>query len=79
MQAHNFVSDEILRMDPEEGIDMINCALKICRLYRDNFFTKKAGLAAYFRDKPVVPWDFKSSLVFSRVDRFISQLQMIAV
>lgn len=66
-------------MEADEGMEKLNCTLKVCFLYRDTFFTKKEGLAAYFKDKPVVAWNFAPSLIFSRVDRFISQLQMIIV
>lgn len=66
-------------MEPDEGLEKLADALKVCCLYRDIFFTKKAGLQAYFKDRPVVEWDFKPSLIFSRIDRFIDQLKMIEV
>jgi len=73
------VSEEILRMEPDEGLEKVNISLKVCSLYRDTFFVKKKDLAVYFKEKPVVPWNFAPSLIFSRLDRFIKQLQMIVV
>lgn len=66
-------------MEPDEGLEKLEDALKVCCLYRDTFFAKKHSLNPYFKEKPVVEWDFKPSLIFSRVDRFIDQLKMIKV
>ena len=66
-------------MEPDEGLEKVNMTLKICSLYRDTFFIKKKELVVYFKEKPVVPWNFAPSLIFSRLDRFISQLRMIVV
>ena len=66
-------------MEPDEGLEKVADALKICCLYRDTFFVKKSGLQPYFKDKPVVEWNFQASLIFSRLDRFIDQLKLIEV
>ncbi len=66
-------------MEPDEGLEKVNITLKVCSLYRDLFFIKKKELTVYFKEKPVVQWDFAPSLIFSRLDRFISQLRMIVV
>ena len=73
------MTEEILRMEPDEGLEKIAEALKICHLYRNLYFTKRAGLQAYFKEKAVVEWDFQPSLIFSRLDSFINQLKMIEV
>jgi dynein heavy chain len=66
-------------MEPDEGLEKVADALKICCLFRDTFFVKKAGLQPYFKDKPIVEWEFQSSLIFSRMDRFVDQLRLIEV
>ena len=66
-------------MEPDEGLEKLADALKICHLYRDMYFTKRSGLQPYFKEKAVIEWDFQPSLIFSRLDRFISQLNMMEV
>lgn len=66
-------------MEPDEGLEKLANCIKICSLYRDMYFKKRAELQKYFKDKPVVEWQFQPSLIFSRVDRFIEQLKMIEV
>lgn len=66
-------------MEPDEGLEKLAGAIKVCCLYRDTYFTKKSALRPYFKDKPVVEWEFQSNLVFSRIDRLIDQLKLIEV
>lgn len=66
-------------MEPDEGLEKVADALKICCLYRDTFFVKKSSLQPYFKDKQVVEWNFQASLIFTRLDRFIDQLKLIEV
>ena len=68
-----------MRMEPDEGLEKLEDALKVCHLYRNLYFDKKVELAKYFKEKRVIEWDFDSKLIFSRLDRFISQLKMIEV
>ncbi len=74
-----FVTEEILRFDPDEGLDKIAVALSVLDLYRKTFNEKKNGLATYFKDSPVVEWDFPPEFVFSRIDNLVSRLKMIEV
>lgn len=66
-------------MEPDEGLEKLQTAFHICAKYRENYEDRKAHLAEYFKDKPVVEWDFESSLVFARVDRLTGQLKLIEV
>lgn len=66
-------------MDPDEGLEKIGDALKLMDLYRKTFNEKKNGLITYFKDSPVVEWDFPPEFVFSRIDNLISRLRMIEV
>lgn len=74
-----FVTEEILRFDPDEGLDKIAVALSVLDLYRKTFNEKKNGLVTYFKDSPVVEWDFPPEFVFSRIDNLVSRLKMIEV
>ena len=66
-------------MEPDEGLEKLVDALKVCNLYKQTYFDKKSQLSQYFKDTPVVEWDFKPSLVFARLDRFIGHLKQVAV
>ena len=66
-------------MEPDEGLEKLRLAFHICGKYRENYEDRKAHLADYFKDQPVVEWDFESSLVFARVDRLTGQLRLIKV
>ena len=66
-------------MEPDEGLERLADALKICGLFKNLFFEKKAQLSKYFKEQPVVEWDFKSSLVFARMDVFTNQMKLIEV
>lgn len=79
LQTCTFVSEEILGFEPDEGLEKIADAIKIMDLYRKTFNEKKNGLARYFKDAPVVEWDFPPEFVFSRIDNVVSRLKMIKV
>ena len=78
-QIHTFVSEEILRMEPDEGLEKLRSALKICDCYRDTYQDRRTHLSEYFKEGPVVEWDFQPSLVFARMDRMANQLKIIQV
>ena len=79
LQTHNFVSEEIIRMEPDEGLEKLGDALKICAHFKKLYFEKKSQLSVYFKEQPVVEWNFKSSLIFTRMDLFINQMRLIEV
>ena len=79
MQTNNFVSEEIIRMEPDDGLERLADALKICGWFKHLFFEKRAQLSKYFKEEPIVEWDFKSNLIFARMDVFISQMKLIEV
>ena len=66
-------------MEPDDGLERLADALKICGQFKRLFFEKKSQLSTYFKDKPTVEWDFKSSLIFARMDVFTSQMKLIEV
>ena len=66
-------------MEPDEGLEKLQLAFRVCGKYRENYEDRRAHLADYFKEEPVVEWDFEPSLVFARVDRFTHQLKLIEV
>lgn len=75
------MTDEILHVEPEEGIEKLQDALKVCRTYKTSFADRREALPSYFKDPevPLVEWSFQPTLVFSRLDRFLEQLTTIEV
>ena len=66
-------------MEPDEGLEKLVDALKVCRLFKSLYFEKKGQLSKYFKEEPVVEWEFKSSLIFTRMDMLIHQMTLIEV
>ena len=66
-------------MEPDEGLEKVGDALKICAHFKKLYFEKKSQLSVYFKEQPVVEWNFKSSLIFTRMDMFINQMRLIEV
>ncbi|XP_064397591.1 dynein beta chain, ciliary-like isoform X3 [Halichondria panicea] len=77
--TRGYVTEEILHVDPEEGIDRLQDALKVCLSYKSSFSQRKNMLPTYFKDPevPLVEWSFQPDLVFSRLDGFVQQLYTI--
>ncbi len=66
-------------MEPEEGIEKVLDALKTCRLYKEMYYSHKDNLKTYFKDEPVVEWQFEANLIFSRIDQLSNKLETIDV
>ena len=66
-------------MEPDEGLEKLQLAFRVCDKYRENYEDRRARLADYFKDDPVVEWDFETGLVFARIDRLTGQLKLIEV
>ncbi len=81
VQSRAYVSDEILHTEPEDGIEKLQDAIKICLSYKNSFVQRKEMLPTYFKNPevPLVEWSFQSELIFSRLDRFIARLHTIVV
>jgi len=73
--------DEVLKLEPEEGLDKVTEAIKTCNHYKKVYFTKKDNISTYFKnpDIPSVPWGFGPDLIFSRLDNFVGRLSTIEV
>ena len=81
LQTRGYVTDEILHIEPEEGIEKLQEAIKVCLSYKSSFSERRGMLATYFKDPevPLVEWSFQPSLIFSKLDRFLEQLDVIDV
>ena len=66
-------------MEPDEGLEKMKLALKLCAYFKSLYFEKRGQLCSYFKEQPVVEWNFKSSLIFTRMDMFINQMKLIEV
>ena len=66
-------------MEPDEGLEKIQDALKVCREYKKLFMEKRQGIAVYFKEGPPVEWNFQSDLIFQRFDKFVLQVETINV
>ncbi len=68
-------------MEPEEGLDKVIEAIRVCSYYKKVYFTKKDNISSYFKDPevPVVQWSFGPELIFARLNNFIKRLTTIEV
>ena len=77
LQTKTYVSDEILRMEPDEALEKLADAEKMCRVFVDVYNDRRKNLAIYFKDGPVAEWDFQSSIVFTRFDKFMAKIRQL--
>ena len=77
LQTKTYVSDEILRMEPDEALEKLADAEKMCKVFVDVYNDRRKNLATYFKDGPVVDWDFQSNIVFTRFDKFMAQIRQL--
>ena len=80
-QTRGYVTDEILHNEPEEGLEKLQDAMKVCRSYKVSYTDRRDMLSTYFKDPevPMVEWSFQPAIVFSRLDMFLQQLATIEV
>ena len=80
-QTRGYVTDEILHNEPEEGLEKLQDAMKVCRSYKVSYTDRRDMLSTYFKDPevPMVEWSFQPAIIFSRLDMFIQQLATIEV
>lgn len=79
MQTKTYVSDEILRMEPDEALEKLADAEKMCKVFVNVYNERRKNLATYFKDGPVVEWDFQSTIVFTRFDKFLEKISQLQV
>ena len=77
MQTKTYVSDEILRMEPDEALEKLADTEKMCKMFVNVYDDRRKNLATYFKDGPVVEWDFQSTIVFTRFDKFMAKIRQL--
>lgn len=78
-QGHNYVTEEILKMEAEEGLEKIHDTLKICDLFVTSYFDHKNKMSYYFKEKTVLEWRFEPAMIFCNLNKFVNQLKIIQV
>ena len=66
-------------MEPDEALEKLADATKMCKVFVNVFNDRRKNLASYFKEGAVVEWDFQSSIVFTRFDKFMSKLKQLQV
>ena len=47
MQTQGYVSEEILHMEPEEGLEKVQDALHVCQSYQATYHDRRTNLGQY--------------------------------
>jgi len=66
-------------MEPDEALEKLADAEKMCKVFVDVYNDRRKNLSTYFKDGPVVEWDFQSSIVFTRFDKFTTKIKQLQV
>ena len=66
-------------MEPEEGLEKVQDALRVCQNYQATYHDRRTNMGQYFKESPPVEWQFQTSLAFARLDSFMGQLTNIQV
>ncbi|XP_062322712.1 dynein axonemal heavy chain 11 isoform X2 [Osmerus eperlanus] len=71
-QATDYLAPEqLLREDTEEGLEKVRAAMKVFRCFRHCYQAQREKLCCQVTH---ALWDFPSSIVFGRFDRFLNRL-----
>ena len=68
-------------MEAEEALEKLGVAESVCHAYQDTFFEHRRKLPSYTdsNGSPAPEWNFDPLLVFSRLQRFLQQIDTIRV
>jgi dynein heavy chain len=73
-------TEDILRVEPEEGLERVEDSIKVCNSFMESYHTKKGDIASHFKEgQPVVEWSFNDELIFSRLNSYLSRLHIVEV
>lgn len=67
-------------MECEESLEKVKGALMVLRGFKNLHSEHRDKLKDYFKDgrEPIL-WEFASSMVFTRMDKFIERLEILEV
>ena len=77
LQTRGYVTDEILHSEPEEGLEKLQDAMRVCLSFQTSYHSRRTNLAMYFKQQPVVEWNFHPLLVFGRLEQFMDRLTTV--
>ena len=77
--SRGYLSDEVIKMEPDEGLEKVADAKKLCKTFKDCFAEKRKTISTYFKDSPPVEWEFQTDLIFQRFDRFMERVDTVEV
>jgi dynein heavy chain len=75
--SRGYLSDEVIKMEPDEGLEKVADAKKLCKTFKDCFAEKRKTISTYFKDSPPVEWEFQTDLIFQRFDRFMERVDTV--
>ena len=81
LQTNTYLgTEDLLRDEPEEGLEMVQDSIKVCRSFMECYATKKSDIGRHFEpDVPVVQWSFNNELIFARLNVYIERLSIVKV
>lgn len=73
-------TEELLRVEPEEGLDKVEEGIDVCQSFMKSYHNKKSDVAQHFKaEVPVVEWSFNDELIFSRLKTYLERLATVQV
>lgn len=73
-------TEDLLRAEPEEGLEKVEDGIKVCRSFMECYHNKKTDIAKHFKaDMPVVEWSFNNELIFARLNVYLDRLCTVQV
>ena len=79
-QTCGYISEEVLELDAEEGLERLKTAINVCKAYQACFFHYKSKLKSYGTDNSPLPdWSFNDVFVFTRLETFLHRLYILQV
>lgn len=80
-QASDYLSSEdLLRSEVEESQRKLQVAMDTLNFFKQEFQDRREHLHTYFKENQNIRlWDFQSSLVFVRLDSFLTRLHVVEV
>ncbi|XP_077576473.1 dynein axonemal heavy chain 11 [Stigmatopora nigra] len=70
-KASTYLSSDLLREDPEEGIYMVKMVIKVFKCFKENYHKQRGKLASYAKH---ARWDFPSAMIFTHYNSFLNRM-----
>lgn len=76
LEASSYLSADLLREDPEEGLQMVRKVIKVFKCFQDSYLTQRERLANQVKH---ASWDFPSAMIFARFSQFLNRMLQLEV